>query len=198
MATDDDIIRRKLLIEGDGTGSDTRINTFLKTFYRWAASPANDEESNATYQRLLSMLAQIEHAYAKTKFIYDMNIEEKAAYERLYKDIGNMIEETQQKIVDCKNELQQAKRIRKNKQEYDVLAKLIQQHPDRQETMKELEVLEKELKDFKREKQALEDKFELRRKEFHVLMVSICELTRLLEADEERTDEQDVIIMDVS
>jgi THO complex subunit 7 len=40
------------------------------------------------------------------------------------------------KIAECKTELQQAKRIRKNRQEYDALAKMIQQHPDRQDTMR--------------------------------------------------------------
>ena len=39
------------------------------------------------------------------------------------------------KIEECKKELEKAKVIRKNRQEYDALAKIINQHPDRQATI---------------------------------------------------------------
>ncbi|XP_014667623.1 PREDICTED: THO complex subunit 7 homolog [Priapulus caudatus] len=188
---DDDILRKKLLIEGDGTGSDTRINTFLKTFFKWfhGKDAESDEESNAAYQKLLSQLAQIEISHAKTKFIHDMNVQEKKNYERLYTDIEQQIDDARQQIIDCKNELLQAKRIRKNRQEYDVLAKLIQQHPDRQETLNELEALDQQTQSSQKENLALDDKLEMRRKQFHVLMTAIYELTSLLEADDEKKDE---------
>ena len=40
----DDIIKRKLLIEGDGGNDDRRINSLLKTFIKWCQSSESAEE----------------------------------------------------------------------------------------------------------------------------------------------------------
>ncbi|XP_020897929.2 THO complex subunit 7 homolog, partial [Exaiptasia diaphana] len=61
-------------------------------------------------------------------------------------------------INDCKQELQQAKRIRKNRQEYDALAQGIAKHPERQETLRQIEDLDKELKEQTEIKESLASK----------------------------------------
>ena len=40
----DDIIKRKLLIEGDGGNDDRRINSLLKTFIKWCQSSESADE----------------------------------------------------------------------------------------------------------------------------------------------------------
>jgi len=40
----DDVIKRKLLIEGDGGNDDRRINSLLKTFIKWCQSSESTEE----------------------------------------------------------------------------------------------------------------------------------------------------------
>ena len=50
---------------------------------------------------------------------------------RIDEDLKNAVV----KIEDCKKELEKAKVIRKNRQEYDALAKIINEHPDRQATI---------------------------------------------------------------
>ncbi|MEE6501904.1 hypothetical protein FKM82_004354 [Ascaphus truei] len=94
-----------------------------------------------------------------------------------------------EKISECKKQILQAKRIRKNRQEYDALAKVIQHHPDRHETLKQLEALGKELQQLSRTKENVEDKLELRRKQFHVLLSTIHELQQTLENDEKNAEE---------
>jgi len=39
----DDVIKRKLLIEGDGGNDDIRISRLLKTFLKWCQSPDSEE-----------------------------------------------------------------------------------------------------------------------------------------------------------
>ncbi|XP_060926112.1 THO complex subunit 7 homolog [Limanda limanda] len=72
--------------------------------------------------------------------------------------------------------------------EYDALAKVIQQHPDRHETLKQLEAL-KELQQLSHIKENV-DKLELRKKQFHVLLSTIQELQQTLENDE-KSDNDD-------
>uniref|UniRef100_A0A8U7P8M5 THO complex subunit 7 n=1 Tax=Corvus moneduloides TaxID=1196302 RepID=A0A8U7P8M5_CORMO len=179
--TDDEVIRKRLLIDGDGAGDDRRINLLVKSFIKWCNS-GSQEEGYSQYQRMLSTLSQCEFSMGKTLLVYDMNLREMENYEKIYKDIENSIAAAHEKISECKKQILQAKRIRKNRQEYDALAKVIQHHPDRHETLKQLEALGKELQNLSHIKENVEDKLELRRKQFHVLLSTIHELQQTLES----------------
>ncbi|KAM3846914.1 THO complex subunit 7 isoform 1-T3 [Vipera latastei] len=186
----DEVIRKRLLIDGDGAGDDRRINLLVKSFVKWCHS-GSQEEGYTQYQRMLSTLSQCEFSMGKTLLVYDMNLREMENYEKIYKDIENSIAAAHEKIAECKKQILQAKRIRKNRQEYDSLAKLIQKHPDRHETLKQLEALGKELQHLSHIKESVEDKLELRRKQFHVLLSTIHELQQTLENDEKLSEAEE-------
>uniref|UniRef100_A0A8C4UZD1 THO complex 7 n=1 Tax=Falco tinnunculus TaxID=100819 RepID=A0A8C4UZD1_FALTI len=235
--TDDEVIRKRLLIDGDGAGDDRRINLLVKSFIKWCNS-GSQEEGYSQYQRMLSTLSQCEFSMGKTLLVYDMNLREMENYEKIYKDIENSIAAAHEKISECKKQILQAKRIRKNRQEYDALAKVIQHHPDRHETLKDcfleqqsystkeeaavtglitsnaqepiqevtgaellngsvcsiirqLEALGKELQHLSHIKENVEDKLELRRKQFHVLLSTIHELQQTLENDEKLSEAEE-------
>ncbi|XP_041348687.1 THO complex subunit 7 homolog isoform X1 [Gigantopelta aegis] len=184
----DDIIKRRLLIDGEGGNDDKRLNNLLRTFVRWCSSP-EDEDSDMAYHRMMATLAQCEFVMEKSLLVSEMNLKEQENYEKLSRDIADKIQQAATNIAECKQELQQAKRIRKNRQEYDALAKIIQQHPDRQETTKQLQALDKELTSLAETKESLEGKLDLRRKQFLVLITAIHELQRILEEDEKEAME---------
>ncbi|XP_058488652.1 THO complex subunit 7 homolog isoform X5 [Solea solea] len=184
--TDDEVIRKRLLIDGDGAGDDRRINVLLKSFTKWCSSPGPPEDFT---QRMLGTLAQCEFSMGKTMMVYNMNLREMENYEDIYRNIEQNITSAHEKITDCKKEIQRAKRIRKNRQEYDALAKIIQQHPDRHETLKQLEALDKELQQLSNIKDRVDAKLELRKKQFHVLLSTIQELQQTLDNDEKADDD---------
>ncbi|XP_034942420.1 uncharacterized protein thoc7 [Chelonus insularis] len=186
--SDEEVIRRRLLIDGDGTGDDRRINVLFKSFIKWANSPDVD---NTVHERILSQLAQCEFAQKKSRLVSTMSQEELQSYEQLSQQIEVEIEEAKKEIETTKIELQDAKQIRKNRIEYDVLAKVINQQPDRKETNMKLEALKQELGFLKEKSEQLEYKLEMRRKQFHVLLSSIHSLQAML-------DESDEEIMNVS
>ncbi|XP_068109896.1 THO complex subunit 7 homolog [Hyperolius riggenbachi] len=186
--TDDEVIRKRLLIDGDGAGDDRRINLLVKSFVKWCNS-GTQEDGYTQYQRMLSTLSQCSFSMGKTLLVHDMNLREMENYEKIYNDIESSIAAAHEKIAECKKQILQAKRIRKNRQEYDALAKVIQNHPDRHETLKQLESLDKELKRLSHTKESVEDKLELRRKQFHVLLSTIHELQHTLENDEKLAEE---------
>ncbi|KAG7319229.1 hypothetical protein KOW79_017703 [Hemibagrus wyckioides] len=188
--TDDEVIRKRLLIDGDGAGDDRRINVLLKSFIKWCHSNVTPEEGFAQYQRMLGTLSQCEFSMGKTLLVYNMNLMEMENYEKIYTDIEQSISAAHEKIAECKKEIQRAKRIRKNRQEYDALAKVIQQHPDRHQTMEQLEALDKELQQLSQIKENVEDKLELRKKQFHVLLSTIQELQQTLENDEKMESDE--------
>lgn len=183
--SEDEIIRRKLLIDGDGMGDDRRLNMLLKVFLKWCMTDDDTEEENKmVYERMLMTLAQCEFSISKSQHVLAMNDAEMKNYEQLYREIEVGIANAQKNIVENKLELQKAKSIRKNKQEYDALAKVIAKQPDRRGMLSQLECLEKEIHSLQQSQQALDSRLEHRRRQFHVLLTSVCELGRILKDDE--------------
>ncbi|XP_034829242.1 THO complex subunit 7 homolog [Maniola hyperantus] len=191
---DEDVIRRRLLIDGDGTGDDRRLNVLLKTFIKWCNSAdEKPEESKATHDRMLAQLAQCEFAVTKSQLASEMMAAELQSYEDLSKILENGIEIAKQNIEKSKADFAQAKTVRKNRIEYNVLAKVISEQPDRKETLERLGLLKTELSSLEATKQQLESRLSLRKKQFHVLVTSIHQLQALLdEPDDMESISEDV------
>ncbi|KNC33833.1 THO complex protein 7, partial [Lucilia cuprina] len=198
--TDEEIIKKRLLIDGDGTGDDRRLNMLLKQFLKWMYSKNDSPENNQIiYDRLMAQLAQCQFAAAKTERTSQMIDEELENYQKLSKTIEKNIEVAKLELEESKKELIIAKQIRKNKMEYDQLAKVIKQQPDRKETQKHIECLQKELAELNEKKLKLERKFEKRQKDFSVLMYAVRELEAQLVEDSSSEDEdsksdEDVVV----
>lgn len=135
----------------------------------------------AAYDRMLGQLAQCEFTVKKSDFARKMMKHELKNYEAISKTIDSGIEHAKVQILQSKENLVLAKKIRKNRMEYDVLAKVISQQPDRKETTVKLDALKKELDELKETKSKLQHKLEVRRNDFTVLMRSIKELQSKLD-----------------
>lgn len=105
--------------------------------------------------------------------------------QELLTEIEKEIAEAQEEIAACKIELQQAKQIRKNRQEYDALARVIETHPDRKKSQAETDELKKQIADLEETKNKLSRKLDMRAKQLHALIHSVHVLQQILEEDEE-------------
>ena len=97
----------------------------------------------------------------------------------------------------------QARKVRRNRMEYDAMAKVINKNPDRSTQGNKIEDIKLEIEHLKETEATLEDKLESRRKQFHVLVQSIHNLQSLLSEDNEisfGTNDQEGTedVMDVS
>ena len=79
--SEEEIIRSRLLFDGEGTGDDRRIQTLLKTIVKWCHSDSTREESNLTYQKIIALLNQCEYSIVKNHLVYEMNNIERRNYE---------------------------------------------------------------------------------------------------------------------
>lgn len=182
--SDEDVIRRRLLIDGDGTGDDRRLNVLLKAFIKWC-NTTNESvaDSQVSHDRMLAQLAQCEFAMTKSELAAQMSAAELQNYKNLSQEIEKKILTAKEDIEKTKVELQEAKTVRKNRIEYDVLAKIINEQPDRKETDEKLSQLKKELGNLEEVREQLERKLDMRRKQFHVLVASIHQLQSMLDDD---------------
>ncbi|XP_066926607.1 THO complex subunit 7 homolog [Clytia hemisphaerica] len=186
--SEDDIIRQRLLVDGDGSGDDKKIMTALRTIIKWSTMSCDDEERNTHYQKIIMLLRQCEYTMTKHHLSYLMNIQERQNYETLYQHIGEQIAVCRKEIKESKEELQRAKVVRKNKQEYDSLAKIIEKHPERKTTELEINNLQKDISELNLKKESLMQKLEMRQKQFHVLLYSVQLLQQILEEDNDVID----------
>jgi len=153
---------------------------------KWCNSDNEDQAScEQTYQRMLTQLASIEWSMSKSRQAEAMNLAEQAHYENVHSRVEEGIVKAREEIEETKHELTEAKLIRKNRMEYDALAKVIQSHPDRDSSMQRLSGVQEELLQLQDKERLLQDKLETRKKQFHLLVSSIHQMQELLEEDEE-------------
>jgi len=200
----------RLLFDGDGQGDERRMNMLLKNLIKFANCEDGEEDEKSIetqYQRMLGQLAGIEYNMAKSRVVTSMNRVEETNYEELEREIAEGIEEARKEIEDTKIELEEAKKIRKNRLEYDELGKVILEHPDRESSSSRIQAIKDEQEQLRIKEQGLEQKLEQRRKQFNLLISTIHQLQTLISEedgvsfnsdDEEPEQEQDVVVLDSS
>ncbi|XP_071524718.1 THO complex subunit 7 homolog [Panulirus ornatus] len=193
---DEEIIRRRLMIDGDGTGDARVMMMFMKHFIKWCSTDDSPQESQNQYDRLLTQLAAIEHSSLKCKSIVDMNQEEIQHYELLRDETSTNVEEACIAIGDAKQELEEARQVRRNRLEYDALARLIKEHPPRSDTANKLAHLTQQLHSLKSKRDQLEEKLSLRRKQLHVLVTSLHQLKQTLLHDNSSAGDFESCVID--
>lgn len=206
---DDEIIKKKLLIDGDGIGDDKRINLFLKNFIKWCdqkntavtegddqQQTVNYEEEALSYEKLIALTGQCEHALNKSNLIQEMNQFEMNYYEELALTIQKTIGQTYIKIEELKNKLENAKVGKKNKLIYDNHAEIIFQHPARQQTIKLIEQINNEIKRLSEIKLILDANLESKKNQFKVLLGNLNELETCLNSNQDELNREIQLLMD--
>jgi len=181
----------RLLVDGDGLGDDRRLNMLLKALVKWCSSENEDPSScEQSYQRMLTQLSSIEWSMAKSRQAEAMNIAEQKQYGKVHSKVEEGIIKAKAEIEETKQELVEAKLVRKNRMEYDALAKVIQSHPDRDSSTTRLETVREELGQLEEREKQLQEKLETRKKQFHLLVSSIHQMQDLLAEDEEENPQK--------
>jgi len=180
--SDEEVIRRRLVIDGDGTGDDRRLNVLLKNLIKWANyTDESSPEHQQLYDRMLSQISQCEFAVRRSQLLTKTNEKQLQNYQKLQEKLEKQITEVKNTIEVSKQNLTQAKILKQNRMMYDLLAQSIKQQPARKDTDRRLAELKAELNSLHEQKRNLEHKLEMRRKQFHVLVSSANQLRSMLE-----------------
>ena len=80
VSEEEEVMRMRLLVDGDGLGDDRRLKMMLKALVKWCNSDNEDQAScEQTYQRMLTQLASIEWSMSKSRQAEAMNLAEPGA-----------------------------------------------------------------------------------------------------------------------
>lgn len=189
MMNDDEIMKRKLLIDGDGIGDDRKLSNLIKQFMVWCYSDNDSELNNQlNAEQLLNAIDQSELAIAKSVQTIKMITHELDNYENIYKNIEKTISDAKEKLHTCKSELALAKQTRRYKLDYNSVANIIEKHPSTQETQMKLNVLESEIQSLQNINNQIENKLEKRRRQFQLLLSASHQLQNVLDEENDNLD----------
>eukprot|EP01134_Creolimax_fragrantissima_P000278 CFRG0278T1 len=140
-------------------------------------------------EKLLNSLGNINYDVLRASKTLAMNEREMRYYRDFTVKIEKEIAQTNSDILELRKQLREENIIRRNKLEYDVLAGMTQEHPSRQKTMKNIEDLQKEIDLLNAESTELDLKLNLRKKQFHALLLAIKGIrTSLAEESNAKSD----------
>jgi len=122
------------------------------------------------------MIETLEINLHRSKQIYEMNDKEVKEYKQKTKNIEQRIIEGKLEIGELKKQLDQSKEERKNKLEYDEMARNINKYPSRSQIQKHMDSLNKQIEMLEKEHTYYEETINLRKKQFHTLLVSADEI----------------------
>lgn len=91
---EENIIKKRLLIEGDSGNEDKLINKLTKSFIKWASNAQNEgadvnENTEALYEQMQINLSHAEFGLLRNHLIYDMNQMEQNNY-KVYSVINKL------------------------------------------------------------------------------------------------------------
>jgi len=181
----DEVIKRRLLIDGDGVGDDRRIVGLTKSFISWCNADETPEECAVSHKRLLSQLSQVEYTARRTHHNIVTNEKAKKMYSDLGKEVKEGIEVTRKEIGEAKELLVEATKHRKHSLEFDALAKLIESKPDRVETQEKVHELEQEIGVLEKRKECLDSRLEGRKKQMFIIATAVDQVEEVLKEHDE-------------
>jgi len=130
---------------------------------------------------MLLQLEKIKFQATKTDMTVNMNTREAASYASKTREIEQNISQTEADIETKRLDLDEAKGIRKNREEYDALSGVIQKTAARQDTLKNIAEVEAAVEQLGQESADLESQLQTRQRQYALLLHSLRDI---LESDD--------------
>ncbi|CAI5713264.1 unnamed protein product [Hyaloperonospora brassicae] len=196
MADDDAVIRRRLLTRTSTVGQ-LGFKKCTETILTLVDILLDESVDAVTCKQELDALfwemAQLEFEANKTEiwtYTCDRELEE---YETLNAEIDTSIRKVTKDIEELKKSVFVEKRIRAYKEEYESIARVVNELPSRREVTAEIEHEKKRLEEATTEIEAVDKQLDLRTKQFALLMNTIQNLQATMSedrAEEEKDDDE--------
>ncbi|KAF4316759.1 hypothetical protein BBO99_00007331 [Phytophthora kernoviae] len=194
MADDDTVIRRRLLTRTTTvgkTGLKKCAETMLGLMDMMADDAVDDETCKQEIESLFWEMEQLEFEANKTKiwnYTCDRELEE---YETLNSEIDESISKAMKEIEELKMKVHIEKTVRAYKEEYESIARVINELPSRKDITAEIAVQNKRLEEATSAIEAVDSKLDLRTKQFALLMNTIQNLKATLDEDTQMEEDEE-------
>ncbi|UJR27689.1 hypothetical protein I4U23_008967 [Adineta vaga] len=182
--SEDDIIRTRLLYEGDQGIDDRRILMLMKSFNKHIfEQTTTSDENHSISEKLLSLLYSIEHSHRLFKSTYEMDEREQLCYASKSKRMNDQIIQLRQELERSELRLIEAKQKRLHLLEYDSRTAIINKLGTRRELRAQQAATLERKHYFEHLQQTFEATYQQRLKQIAVYMRPIFELEEILRQD---------------
>ncbi|TYZ64985.1 hypothetical protein PybrP1_005777 [[Pythium] brassicae (nom. inval.)] len=192
MADEDVVIRRRLLTRTSTlgkTGLKKCAEGLLTLLDDLADESVDPDACKQGMDALFWEMEQLEFEASKTDILSFTSQRELEAYETLNADIDASIDKVAKEIEELKSTVREEKTVRAYKEEYESIARVVNELPSRKDIAAEAAVEEKRSSDAVETIKAVDGKLELRHKQFALLLGTIQNLKATLDEDADE-DEQ--------
>eukprot|EP00041_Stephanoeca_diplocostata_P016368 m.322030 g.322030 ORF g.322030 m.322030 type:complete len:236 (+) comp20345_c0_seq1:205-912(+) len=176
-----DAFRNRLLL---GDAETRKLNKIIEDTFKLLQS-TNSEERDVLLLRLKNAIRAVELNVIKTEHVVKMHSVETQNYQEKGKAVASKIEQSREDVITAKQNLREARAHRAQQEEYDALAGVILTLPSRETSLTSIAELKAELQQLQAESDALDHKYEMRKKNFQLLLHTVHDIKQLLKADGE-------------
>lgn len=174
---------RKLVADGEGVGDDRKVQQ-IATFFR--ESRKEDAKTSVPEAvKVTKALEFLELSMLKQKRISHMNKIHATECDQFAEEIDQSIEEMYKKMEVAKNELADAKIVKRNRQEYRKLVNVLEEVPSRAETTRKLGEVKDDLERQHERQKVLEAKLMDRRNHLQAFMIILSNFQRFCAEDDD-------------
>ncbi|CAL2039347.1 unnamed protein product [Caenorhabditis brenneri] len=178
----EETLLRKLISDGEGVGEDRRVQQ-VAAFFR--DSRKAEEPKIAEVLKVTKALEALELSMLKQQQIAQMNKLQAAEFNSCAEEIDNQIELVYKTMEAAKVELEDAKIVKKNRQEYRKLVNVMNEVPSRAETTRKLEEIKDDLERQHERQKVLEAKLMDRRNHLQAFNIILSNFQRFCAEDDD-------------
>ncbi|KAK9720794.1 THO complex subunit 7 [Basidiobolus ranarum] len=178
---DDTIIRNRLSVD------ERPLKRCLKRFLTWSNSikAASMEEAELQFPLVVAEFAQYEQTMLRNQFIQDMSQVQVKHFAQDSDTIAQDIKATQNAIQVLSKQLKEAQVELNNKIEYDKMTKEIRQHPNREDSLRDIHKLKTDIAKLESENVTHTKSMELRQEQFRMILDAISNMQRALKEEKD-------------
>ena len=144
----------------------------------------NAEQCEEIYQSLLSNIVLCENSLSKCEYIENAQNLQSKMMEEMLQQKDKELESLQYQVEQLKQEYERLNVDKQNKEQYEVVIKLINEHPSREKTEKEISSIETQISELESENERISEKFENKSKQFQLLLYALNTLQSEIEKEE--------------
>lgn len=170
----DDLIRQRLLVDGEGCLEDKKITTLTKQMIDWIEDPMKA----GLEHDLDKTLGQLELQGIRNMLVYNMLATEQNTLENL--KLEEKIKSCQKKVHEQEHRLTEAKQHRKYEEEADALSSIVERNPTQEETNSNIGSLKEDFVRLEKEEDNSNKRFDKRKREFFSLVASAHQLNTMV------------------
>jgi len=144
------------------------------------------EECEELYEEIVTNIVLCENALARCQYVDNATELQSQKLSQLMSEKDEELKKLEAEVASLKEEYNKLNVNKQNREQYEVLVKLINEYPSREKTEKEISAIEGQINQLEEENEKINDKISNRTKQFQLLLFALNQLQTELDKEEKK------------